>query len=76
MALTRAEFQILHALLRSRGLVLTRDRLLDLARGTEVAVTDRTVDTFIRRIPKKLTETDPSFDQIETVFGIGYRYRS
>ncbi len=76
VALTRAEFQILHALLRSRGLVLTRDRLLDLARGTEVAVTDRTVDTFIRRIRKKLTETDPSFDQIETVFGIGYRYRS
>lgn len=76
VALTRAEFQILHALARSRGLVLSRDRLLDLARGAEVAVTDRTVDTFIRRIRKKLTETDPSFDQIETVFGVGYRYRS
>ena len=76
VALTRAEFQILHALVHSRGLVLSRDRLLDLARGTEVAVTDRTVDTFIRRIRKKLTECDPGFDEIETVFGVGYRYRS
>lgn len=76
VALTRAEFQVLHALARSRGLVLSRDRLLDLARGAEVAVTDRTVDTFIRRIRKKLTESDPSFDEIETVFGVGYRYRS
>ena len=76
VTLTRAEFQVLHALVRSRGLVLTRDRLLDLARGAEVAVTDRTVDTFIRRIRKKLTESDPAFDQIETVFGVGYRYRS
>ena len=76
VALTRAEFQVLHALAHHRGLVLTRDRLLDLARGAEVAVTDRTVDTFIRRIRKKLTECDAGFDQIETVFGVGYRYRS
>lgn len=74
--LTRTEFQILAALVRSRGVVLGRDRLLDLARGDEANVTDRTVDTFIKRLRKKLRDVDASFDDIETVFGIGYRYRS
>lgn len=76
IALTRSEFQVLHALAHNRGLVLTRDQLLDLARGSDVVVTDRTVDTFIRRIRKKIAETDSGFDGIETVFGIGYRYRA
>jgi two-component system response regulator ChvI len=76
VTLTRSEFQVLHALATNRGLVLSRERLLDLARGSEVVVTDRTVDTFIRRIRKKLCELDAAFDEIETVFGIGYRYRS
>jgi two-component system response regulator ChvI len=76
VALTRSEFQVLHALVHNRGLVLTRDQLLDLARGSEVVVTDRTVDTFIRRIRKKIAETDAGFDGIETVFGVGYRYRA
>jgi two-component system response regulator ChvI len=73
--LTRSEFQVLLALVRERGFVLSRDRLLDLVRGSEVAVTDRTVDTFIKRIRKKIREADPDFDQIETVFGVGYRYK-
>lgn len=76
VVLTRSEFQVLHALVHNRGLVLSRERLLDLARGTDIVVTDRTVDTFIRRIRKKLAEVDASFDDIETVFGVGYRYRS
>ncbi len=74
--LTRTEFQILAALVRSRGVVLGRERLLDLARGDEANVTDRTVDTFIKRIRKKIRDVDAGFDDIETVFGIGYRYRS
>ena len=76
VVLTRSEFQVLHALVHNRGLVLSRERLLDLARGADIVVTDRTVDTFIRRIRKKLAEIDASFDEIETVFGIGYRYRA
>ena len=76
LTLTRSEFQILHALAQSRGIVLSRDRLLELARGGDVIVTDRTVDTFIRRLRKKLAEADPTFDAIETVFGVGYRYRA
>jgi len=74
--LTRSELLVLAALVRHRGFVLARDRLLELARGGDVVVTDRTVDTFVKRIRKKLREVDAGFDEVETVIGVGYRYRS
>jgi two-component system, OmpR family, response regulator ChvI len=73
--LTRSEFQVLYVLAKERGFVLTRDRLLDLVRGADVTTTERTVDTFVKRIRKKIREIDPEFDAIETVFGVGYRYK-
>ena len=72
---TRSEFQILGALARHRGTVLAREQLLDLARGDDAVVTDRTVDTFVKRLRKKIRDVDAAFDEIETVFGVGYRYR-
>ena len=75
VTLTRSEFQILQALVRNRGQVLARERLLDLARGDEAVVTDRTVDTFIKRLRKKFCDVDAGFAEVETVFGIGYRYK-
>jgi two-component system, OmpR family, response regulator ChvI len=75
IALTRSEFQILGALARHRGNVLAREQLLDIARGDDAVVTDRTVDTFIKRLRKKIRDVDAAFDEIETVFGVGYRYR-
>jgi two-component system response regulator ChvI len=75
VALTRSEFQILGVLARHRGNVLAREQLLDIARGDDAVVTDRTVDTFIKRLRKKIRDVDPAFDEIETVFGVGYRYR-
>ena len=75
VVLTRSEFQILGALARNRGMVLARERLLDLARGDDAVVTDRTVDTFVKRLRKKIRDVDDGFDGIETVFGVGYRYR-
>ena len=75
IVLTRSEFQILGALARHRGTVLARERLLDLARGDDAVVTDRTVDTFVKRLRKKIRDVDDAFDEIETVFGVGYRYR-
>jgi two-component system response regulator ChvI len=75
ITLTRSEFQILGALARHPGTVLAREQLLDLARGDDAVVTDRTVDTFVKRLRKKLRDVDAAFDQIETVFGVGYRYR-
>ena len=75
VTLTRSEFQILQALVRNRGQVLARERLLDLARGDEAVVTDRTVDTFIKRLRKKFCDVDAGFAEVETVFGVGYRYK-
>jgi two-component system response regulator ChvI len=75
ITLTRSEFQILGALARHRGTVLAREQLLDLARGDDAVVTDRTVDTFVKRLRKKIRDVDEAFDEIETVFGVGYRYR-
>lgn len=75
VALTRAEFDLLTALARNRGFALSRDRLLELARGDDLVLTDRTIDTLVKRLRKKLREADPDFAEIETVFGVGYRYR-
>lgn len=76
VTLTRSEFLVLSALARSPGIVLGRERLIDLARGDDVVVTDRTVDTYIKRIRQKVRAVDPDFDAIETVIGVGYRYRA
>lgn len=73
--LTRAEFLVLTALVQQKGFVLSRDRLIDLARGRDVVITERTIDTFIKRIRRKLEAIDAGFDGIETVVGVGYRYR-
>ena len=73
--LTRSEFLVLAALVKQTGFVLSRDRLIDLARGRDVVITERTVDTFIKRIRQKVSAIDETFDAIETVVGVGYRYR-
>ena len=75
VTLTRSEFQLLVVLARHRGKVLSRERLLEAARGDDTTVTDRTVDTFVKRLRKKIRDVDPAFDEIETVIGVGYRYR-
>jgi DNA-binding response OmpR family regulator len=75
VTLTRSEFQLLLVLARHRGMVLSRERLLEAARGDDTTVTDRTVDTFVKRLRKKIRDVDPAFDQIETVIGVGYRYK-
>jgi DNA-binding response OmpR family regulator len=75
VTLTRSEFALLAVLARNQGRVLSRERLLESARGDDATVTDRTVDTFIKRLRKKLRDADATFDEIETVIGVGYRYR-
>src|SRR3989344_2341332 len=70
LKLTAIEFKLLLELAKSDGKVLSRDTLLDRAWGTEVYITDRTVDTHIRRLREKLGKTSK---YIETVRGFGYR---
>lgn len=72
LKLTAIEFKLLLELAKSDGRVLSRDTLLDRAWGTEVYITDRTVDTHIRRLREKLGK---SSKYIETVRGFGYRFR-
>ena len=68
--LTSTEHKILRELVRSKGRVLQRDRLLDTVWDTDFDGTSRTVDTHMRRLRGKL---GPYADWIETVRGVGYR---
>ncbi len=73
--LTVTEFLILKALAVRPGHVKNRDQLMDAAYGEHIYVDDRTVDSHIKRIRKKFKAVNDDFDHIETLYGIGYRYR-
>jgi len=73
--LTVTEFLILHALANRPGFVKSRDNLMDAAYDDQVYVDDRTIDSHIKRIRKKFKDVDQSFDGIETLYGVGYRYK-
>ncbi len=73
--LTVTEFLLLKALAARPGVVKSRDQLLDAAYGESAYVDDRTIDSHIKRIRKKFRAVDESFNQIETLYGIGYRYK-
>ncbi|UQA59785.1 response regulator transcription factor [Polyangium aurulentum] len=73
---TVTEFRLLEALLRRPGIVLSRERLLQIVRGDDSVVTDRIIDTYVRRLRRKLEQVDEQFDRIQTVVGAGYRWRA
>ncbi len=70
--LTATEFRILHLMARKPGWVFTRYQIVDAARGENIAVTARSVDFHITSLRKKL---GPCSDYIETVWGVGYRFK-
>jgi len=72
--LTVTEFMMLHALARRPGHVKTRQQLMDEGYPHDTFVSDRTIDSHIKRIRKKFSTIDPAFDAIDTVYGLGYRY--
>jgi len=69
--LTAKEFQLLEALMRRPGRVMTREKLLDEVWGSDIAVTTRTIDTHLKRLREKLGE---AAELIQTVRGLGYRF--
>jgi two-component system response regulator ChvI len=69
------EFRIFTALLSRPGTVFTREQLMKKAYPEDTYVSDRNVDMHITRIRKKICAVQPAFDGIETVYGLGYRYR-
>jgi two-component system response regulator ChvI len=73
--LTVTEFLLLQSLAQRPGFVKSRDNLMDAAYEDQVYVDDRTIDSHIKRMRKKFREVDSEFDAIETLYGVGYRYR-
>jgi two-component system response regulator ChvI len=75
VTLTVTEFLILQALATRPGVVKTRDALMDAAYDDQVYVDDRTIDSHIKRLRKKFKVVDDNFDVIETLYGVGYRFK-
>ncbi|MEO0679760.1 MAG: response regulator transcription factor [Pseudomonadota bacterium] len=75
VTLTVTEFLILQALAQRPGFVKSRDQLMDAAYDDQVYVDDRTIDSHIKRIRKKFRSVDNEFASIETLYGVGYRYK-
>lgn len=73
--LTVTEYLLVKALAIRPGHVKNRDQLIDMAYGENIYVDDRTIDSHIKRVRKKFRAVDDDFNQIETLYGIGYRYK-
>ena len=75
VTLTVTEFLILQALATRPGVVKSRNALMDAAYDDQVYVDDRTIDSHIKRLRKKFKVTDDDFEMIETLYGVGYRFK-
>lgn len=73
--LTVTEYLIVKSLVQNPGHVKSREQLMSFAYGDSVYVDDRTVDSHIKRLRKKFRLIDDTFEGIETVYGLGYRYK-
>ncbi len=74
--LTPSEFAILHRLMRSPGRAFTRTQLVEDALGYDYAGLERTVDSHIKNLRRKLEDNPAQPQRIETVFGVGYRFNA
>jgi two-component system response regulator ChvI len=73
--LTVTEFRILQSLVSRPGVVKSRDALMDAAYDDQIYVDDRTIDSHIKRLRLKFRSAEPAFDMIETLYGVGYRFK-
>jgi len=71
--LTRVEFKLLQTLLRHPGRVYRRDELLDLIYDDYREVSDRTIDSHVKNLRRKLETVLPDGDLIHAVYGVGYK---
>jgi two-component system OmpR family response regulator len=72
VALTVTEFWIVHSLVKHPGHVRTRQQLMD---DANVLVDDQTITSHVKRIRRKFVALDEAFDQLDTVYGAGYRWK-
>jgi two-component system response regulator ChvI len=75
VTLTVTEFLILQALASRPGVVKSRNALMDAAYDDQVYVDDRTIDSHVKRLRIKFRARDVEFDMIETLYGVGYRFK-
>ena len=75
VTLTVTEFLILETLAHRPGVVKNRNQLMDAAYQDDVYVDDRTIDSHIKRLRKKFKAVDDDFEMIETLYGVGYRFK-
>jgi two-component system, OmpR family, response regulator ChvI len=73
--LTVTEFLILQALASRPGVVRSRNALMDAAYHDDIHVDDRTIDSHIKRVRRKFVAVDVAFNMIDTLYGVGYRFR-
>ena len=74
VSLTATEFLLTVALAKQPGHVKNRNQLMDAAYGRNFCVSERTIDSHIKRLRQKFREITPDFSAIETLYGVGYRY--
>jgi two-component system response regulator ChvI len=73
--LTVTEYLLLESIARVPGHVKNRDQLMDAAYGESIYVDDRTIDSHVKRLRKKFKDADSEFSHIETLYGVGYRFK-
>lgn len=73
--LTRTEFNLLAALMKRPGRVLSRDQLMDRAYDDQRVVSDRAIDSHIRNLRRKLNDASPNQSLIRSIYGVGYKYQ-
>jgi len=71
--LSLTEFWMLHCLVKRVGHVKNREQLMQ---DANIFVDDSTITSHIKRIRKKFKQLDNAFDHIETIYGVGYRWKS
>lgn len=74
LALTAVEFQLLRTLVEHPGRIYTRDQLMDVMYRDERVVADRTVDSHVKKIRRKITAVLPDREILHSVYGLGYKY--
>jgi two-component system response regulator BaeR len=74
LALTPAEFRLLKKLSHRPGVIFSRDKLMDAIYDDARVVTDRTIDSHIKNLRKKMLTVEPSHECIKSVYGVGYKF--
>ena len=75
VVLTVTEYSIVQSLAIRPGVVKSRNALMDAAYDDQTYVDDRTIDSHIKRLRIKFRSVDAAFDMIETLYGVGYRFK-